>query len=69
MKVIFKKGVGKSEKHYDMLSVDLGYEKVALTFDSNVIAQVLGCSRKELAARPVGESVVGEFNITEKGVK
>lgn len=52
-----------------MLSVDLGYEKVAITFDSNVIAQVMGCSRKELAARPVGESVIGDLTINEKGVK
>ena len=65
-KIKFKKALSeKSGKPYNCVCVDLGYREVALTFDSAIIAELLDCSPRELAARPLGEEVIGYLEVAE----
>ena len=67
-KIIYKKAVGeKSGKPYNCIAVDLGYREVVLTFDSAVIAELLDCSPRELANKPVGTEVIGYLGGVDKG--
>ncbi len=66
-KIIYKKAVGeKSGKPYSCIAVDLGYREAVLTFDSAVIAELLDCSPRELANKPVGVEVIGYLGTAEE---
>lgn len=49
---------GKEPFTYVQLYVDLGYDKVVLSMDKNVIAEVLECSIGQLYAYNVDEPVL-----------
>ncbi len=69
-KIIFKKAISeKSGKAYNCIVVDMGYREVTLTFDSAVIAELLDCSPRVLAAVKVGEErVIGYIDVDGTGV-
>lgn len=59
---------GKEPFTYIQLYVDLGYDKVVLSMDKNIIAEVLECSVGQLFSHNVDEAVlVGTLN--KVGVK
>lgn len=60
--------VGKEPFTYVQLYVDLGYDKVVLSMDKNVIAEVLECSVGQLFAHNVGENVL-VATLNKVGVK
>ena len=69
-KIIYKKAISeKSGKAYNCIVVDMGYREVTLTFDSAVIAELLDCSPRELANKPVGVEVIGYLGVAEDGGK
>lgn len=57
-KVIYAKNLSTKEKPYDVIYVDVGYRKINLTFDRNVIAEILGLSVLDLLSLPVGTVIV-----------
>lgn len=62
-KFIYAKYESAKEKPYDVIYVDLGYRKVNLTFDRNVIAEILGISAFDLFSLPLGTVIIlGDFN-------
>ena len=63
--VTYEKRMSAKGKPYDVIMVDLGYRKIALTFDRNTISEILGISFADLynlpvdTIKPIGEIEVG----------
>lgn len=57
MKIFIEKRTSKSGKVYTCFVVDLGYCEKILSFDSNVCAEILGITNRELSEKPVGYKV------------
>lgn len=57
MKIFVEKRTAKSGKIYTCFVVDLGYCEKILSFDSNVCAEILGISARDLSNKPVGYKV------------
>lgn len=53
--LLIVRATGKSGKTYTALVADLGYTRKYLTFDSYVIAEIVGESNKTICELPVGE--------------
>ena len=51
--VFYEKRMSAKGKPYDVIMVDLGYRKIALTFDRNTISEILGMSFADLYNLPV----------------
>lgn len=60
---IYVKKSEKNGKTYRMLVVDLGYREATISFDDNIIAEILGVSVGSLYAYPVGVREVGDLLI------
>lgn len=57
MKIYVEKKVSKNGHEYSALKADLGYKCLTLTFDKNIIMEVLNLSPKELFELPLNEKI------------
>lgn len=66
MKLLLRSCVSKSGKFYKVLSVDLGYRIVNLSFDSLTICEISGLTVEELYSLPSGNDyVLSTFSVTK----
>lgn len=59
LNIIVKKSE-KTGKLYRSLVVDLGYRQATLTFDDNLIAEIMGVSVGALYSLPIGAREIGD---------
>lgn len=62
--IVYSKRMSGKGKPYDMISVDVGYRTIALTFDRSICAELLGVSMVDLYNLPVDtEEVIGQLYV------
>lgn len=63
MKIFYRKAVGsKTNKKYDALVLDLGYREEVLSFEANIIAEILDITPRDLSMVNIGDYQIGDIN-------